>query len=386
MTLTNNVLNYLKNSEEETLRLIEDIARIPAPSGQEDARADFCRNWLLAQGAEHVEIDDAKNVLAYVDCEGKEDLILFSAHTDVVFPDLEPLPFERDDRYLHAPGVGDDTACLAALLIAARYVIRNKLTSPYGVIFAANSCEEGLGNLKGIREIMRIHGDRIRRAYTVDGQYNAAVTTCVGSVRYRVTVQTEGGHSFNHFGNRNAIFSVARLLTLLNDRSILDGCKGKTTYNVGVIEGGTSVNTIAQSASFLYEFRSDCAEDLARMQRFFDACIARARAEELGEITVETVGIRPCGGEVDEDVLEEMAARVVAVSEAHSGIPCARTSGSTDCNIPMSMGVPAVCVGAYLGDGAHTREERVRIDSVPVGLRIVTELVLDYFNQPKENL
>ena len=378
--LNETLLQYLKESEAETLALIEELAAIPAPSGKEARRADFCLQWLREAGAEQAYVDEALNVLCPV--EGKtEDWILFSAHTDVVFPDEEPLPVRREGDYLYAPGVGDDTACLAMLLIVLRYVIRKGLRGRCGVLFAANSCEEGLGNLKGMREIVRAYGEKLRRAYTFDGQYDAVVNRCVGSYRYEVTVETEGGHSYNAFGNRNAILSAAELLLSLRDCEISAKGKGRTTFNVGTIEGGTSVNTIAQRAVFLYEFRSDVREDLEAMRRFFESRIEEAREKGLGEITVREVGVRPCGGDVDEAVLAEMTANAVAISERHSGLACAVRSGSTDCNIPMSVGIPAVCVGSYLGDGAHTREERMRIDSIPVGLRITAETVLQYFEE-----
>ena len=370
---------YLKASKEETLRLIEAIAVIPAPSGQEERRAEFCRRWLEEQGAEEVYVDGALNVVCPIGVEDAKDLILFSAHTDVVFPDTDPLPFFRDGADLCAPGVGDDTACLAVLLMIAKYVIQNKLRSPYGILFVANSCEEGLGNLKGIREIMKRYGDRIRRAYTFDGQYTAVVNRCVGSHRYRVTLETEGGHSYGDFGNRNAIFAAAELLTRLSRCEIPQNGQGRTTFNVGTIEGGTSVNTIAQSASFLYEFRSDDRGDLDRMESFFREQIETAERDALARITVECVGIRPCGGEVDESVLEKMTREAVEISRRHSGLECCQASGSTDCNIPMSMGIPAICVGSYLGEGQHTREERVHADSIAVGLKIAAEIILGYF-------
>ena len=115
------------------------------------------------------------------------------------------------------------------------------------------------------------------------------------------------------------------------------------------------------------------------MQQFFLICVEKARKEGWADIAVETLGERPCGGKVNQAELQEMIDSAVEISEKYSGIPCVKKSGSTDCNIPMSMGVPAVCVGSYLGSGAHTREEKVRIDSISVGLKIAFELILGYF-------
>lgn len=370
------ILQYCENSVEETLDLIEKLCAIPAPSGQEDARATFCKQWLEKQGAKGVYIDGAKNVIYPVNCENSNDIVIFSAHTDTVFPDLEPMPFINDGEYMYSPGVGDDTACLAVLLTVAKYVTQQKITPKRGILFVANSCEEGLGNLKGIKAIMQAYKGRVSRAYTFDGQYDALVNECVGSHRYRVTLRTEGGHSFRDFGNRNAIVAAAQVICRLQKAVIPKDGNSVTTHNVGLIEGGTSVNTIAQEASFFYEYRSNKASCLQAMRDFFESVINSAKQEKLAEITVETVGERPCSGDVDVAALQKMSKTAVEISEKYSGIPCKCGSGSTDCNIPMSLGIPAVCVGSYLGHGEHTREEKVLIKSIPVGLKIAAELIL----------
>ena len=302
--LDKNALQYLEEIKEETIALIQELCRIPAPSGREENRAKFCKEWLEKQGAKGVYIDEAKNVLYPVGCEGKRDIVLFSAHTDTVFPDLQAMPFTNDGTYLRSPGVGDDTTCLAVLMMIAKYAAQNRLQPKCGILFAANSCEEGLGNLKGIKQIMQDFNGRIRRAYTFDGQYNALVTKCVGSHRYEITFHTEGGHSFRDFGNRNAIVAAAKLITWLNECDIPQNGKGNTTFNVGLIEGGTSVNTIAQSAKLTYEYRSDEQADLQKMQTFFWEQVRTAQQENLADITVRTIGERPCGGDVDAKVLQ----------------------------------------------------------------------------------
>ena len=372
---------YLEKAKEETIALIEALCKIPAPSGLEDARAEFCKSWLEKQGARGVYIDKAKNVVYPVNCENAEKIVLFSAHTDTVFPDLEPMPFIRDEKYLHSPGVGDDTTCLAVMLMVAKYIAQNGLKPRrFGVLFVANSCEEGLGNLKGIKQIMQDYADKICVAYAFDGQYNALVNDCVGSHRYEITLKTEGGHSFRDFGNRNAIVAAAQLICRLNDCKIPVYDNSRTTHNIGLITGGTSVNTIAQESKFFYEYRSNNAKCLSEMQAFFEKQIAWACTQGFAEIAVHTVGVRPCADGVDQTILEQISKNAVEISEKYSTIRCVCGAGSTDCNIPMSLGVPAVCVGSYIGSGEHTREEKVEIDSIPVGLNIAAELILQYFN------
>ena len=378
--LNKEVIQYLEDSFEETLQLIEDLCRISAPSGYEDKRAAFICEWFSKLGVNSVHIDEAKNVLVEFDGSNSNDIILFTAHTDTVFPDLDELPFSRDEEYLYAPGVGDDTTCLAILMIVFKYCILNNLTPNCNVLFAANSCEEGLGNLKGIKQIMNTYGDRIREVYTFDGQYVAVVNKCVGSHRYKITVETEGGHSFRDFGNNNAIALLSKLICKLYKCEVPVIDESITTYNVGIIEGGTSVNTIAQKASVLYEYRSDTVECLASMKEFFENTISKFLENNKCTISVEEIGIRPCGNLKDDSILRNMTQKAIAVSEKYSGLKCYETSGSTDCNIPMSLGVPAICMGSYLGHGEHTREEKVRIDSILVGLKITAEMVLGYFD------
>ena len=153
---------------------------------------------------------------------------------------------------------------------------------------------------------------------------------------------------------------------------------GKTTYNVGTISGGTSVNTIAQQAEMLYEFRSDCRESLTIMQRQFDAALGQTRAKGI-TVNVTKVGDRPCSGDVDPAAMEALKERAQAASLEVYGKRVDFVSGSTDCNVPLSMGIPAICVGCYDGSGAHTRQEYVLLDSLLPGLQFTLAMVLHSF-------
>lgn len=379
--LSEKILKYLEESYSETIELLEALCKIPAPSNHEEKRAEFCKNWLEQNGAEGVIIDDALNVVYPLNCDEKDDIVVFMAHTDTVFPDMTyPIPYHRDEKYIYSPGVGDDTICLVMMLMIIKYIVKNNLTPHCGVLFVANSCEEGLGNLKGVKKIMSDYEGRINRVYTFDAQYHGIICKCVGSHRYKISVETEGGHSFSDFGNLNAISVAAELIHNLNQCVLPKENDSRTTYNVGTIEGGTSVNTIAQNAAFMYEYRSDSYACIEKMKQFFENEIKNIQACYDAKISVETVGIRPCGNNVDEKLLDEITQRAIDICQKHSGLTCTKRSGSTDANIPMSLGIPAVCVGTYQGGGAHTREEYIEISSIPVGLKIVAELILEYFN------
>lgn len=358
---------------EKLLDFLCEFAKIPAPSNDEGLRAEYIKNWLENEGAEGVYIDDALNVV-YPIGSTDGDLYVFMAHSDVVFPDKTPLPLEIKDGRIYCPGVGDDSAHVVCMLTAIKDIIKNKLTPKNcGVLIVVNSGEEGLGNLKGCREIMRVYGDRVREFITFDGVYSIPHNIPVGSRRFLVEIKTEGGHSYQSFGNKNAIACMASLIHNLYNMRVPK--LGKTTYNVGIIEGGTSVNTIAQSAKMMFEFRSDEREALNIMQAQFDDAISHAE----GEVSVTVIGDRPCAGNVDIDVQNKMCQRVYDVVKKYYGTEVKFIPGSTDCNIPSSMGIPSVCVGLVDTKGAHTREEYVEIYSLEKGVMIAKELIMEKF-------
>lgn len=377
--LSKDILYELENSAADAEKLLQDLCAIPAPSHFEDERAAFVKKTLENFGAEGVYIDEAKNVVFPLHCEEKNDIICFAAHTDTVFPADTPLSFRQDGDTLYCPGIGDDTANLVNMLMIVRCILRRGLTPTRGVLFVANACEEGLGNLKGTRRIFRDYAGRIDRFITFDGGYHTVMCKSVGSHRYRIEAATGGGHSWSAFGAPNAIVELSRLIGKLCDIPLPEKAGTKTTFNVGSIEGGTSVNTIAQNASMLCEYRSDDAETLAVMKQRFDDAVAAFRKDTDANITVTAVGERPCGQADDRAAQEQMIRRCAEISERYTGTPCARRSGSTDCNIPLSLGIPAVCIGLIHGGNAHTREEWISRKSISVGLKIAARIILDHF-------
>ena len=377
MELIQTVLDYIEAHGQEAYELLVELAQIPAPSNHEEKRAAYVRDWLEAQGAEGVTIDEALNVIYPIGCEGDGPITVYMAHSDVVFPDTEPLPLKVEDGRICCPGVGDDTANAVALLTVAKYIAQNKLVpADGGVLLVINSGEEGLGNLKGCRAIMERYGHRVREFVTFDGYAEGIAHRAVGSRRYRVAIDTEGGHSWGKFGNRNAIAYLASLIDTLY--AIKVPSKGKTTYNVGTVSGGTSVNTIAQHAEMLYEFRSDEYENLEIMERHFRAAVEFYRTKGI-DVTVTLLGERPCGIEIDEDAHGALIRRAAEAIATRYGLEVKCRAGSTDCNIPLSMGIPAVCVGCVRGGGAHTREEYVEIDSLVPGIKVAFEMILSHF-------
>lgn len=384
MMLSDEILRYIEEHSNEAYDLLLTLAQIPAPSNHEEKRAAFCREWLGAQGAKGVYVDEALNVVYPVDVREGEPVEVYMAHTDVVFPDEEELPLKVENGRVYCPGVGDDTACLVCLLLVAKYIAEHAGTPEWsklrragepGLVLVCNAGEEGLGNLKGVRKICEVYGDRIKSFCTFDSSLGHIVNRAVGSKRFRVSTSACGGHSFNDFGRDNAIAKLADIVVKLYEIKVPE--TGKTTYNVGMISGGTSVNTIAQQAQMLYEFRSESRANLEYMEAQFNAVIHQVRSEGV-DVTVDIIGLRPCGGEVDEARQRGLTERAAAaVSQVTGQLPqCG--SGSTDCNIPLSLGIPSVCLGSFRGDGAHTREEYVEIDSLADGYKVAFAMILGW--------
>ena len=373
--------NFFSSAYDETVELLRQLCAIPAPSHHEDARAEFCRDWLRANGAVEAYIDEAKNVVCPVCCDGAERISVLMAHMDTVFPDMEPMQLREEDGRLYCPGAGDDTANLAVMLMCAKYVLQSGLgpKDGRGFLFVCNSCEEGLGNLEGSRKIIEEYGERTAELVSFDGYWGGIVNAAVGSERYEVEVITEGGHSYSRFGNRNAIAVLASMISTLYDMKPPEG--GRTTYNVGMISGGTSVNTIAAQASMLYEYRSDCVESIDKMRRFFEGVVEAYRGMGV-EINVRLLGRRPCAEGVDDAAQQELSRRAEKVICACTGLESVSLhAGSTDCNSSLAVGIPSVSFGVCLGDGAHTRGEWIELESLRLGLKLGAAWTLGYFDR-----
>lgn len=360
--------NFVTANIDEFYSVLKELCLIPAPSHHEEARAEYCKCWLEKNGAEGVYIDNALNVIYPVNAEGSSELTVFVAHTDTVFPDIEPMPYKEEDGKIFCPGVGDDTASLAALLFAAKYFVINNIKPDKGMLIVCNSCEEGLGNLKGTRQLFEDYKGRIKQFISFDsGALNRIAAECVGSHRYEVTVKTQGGHSFGAFGNKNALAELSKIIAKIYEIDVPKKEGSKTTYNVGTVSGGTSVNTIAQEAKMLCEYRSDDAQSLEYMRTKYQQIFEDAQNDEV-EVLVKLLGERPCS-KIDKALQESLICKCENIMLSDGEKEVHRGLSSTDCNIPLSLGIPGVAVGTYIGKGCHTREEYVEISSLKPGLK-----------------
>lgn len=365
---------FIENNKELMLETLRELCHIPAPSHFEDERALYCKNWLEKYGAKGVYIDDAKNVIFPINCENSDKITVFVAHTDTVFPDTEPYPYREDDEKIYCPGVSDDTASVVALMLQAKYFIENNIVPENGVMMVLNACEEGLGDLKGTKQIFKDFEGRIAKFISYDSSLKLLTINCVGSHRYEVEVLTEGGHSFGAFGNNNAIAKISEIINKIYQIEVPHIGDSKTTYNVGIISGGTSVNTIAQNVKMLCEYRSDNYECLAIMKKNFEEIFESVRSEKV-KVNVKLVGDRPCSN-IDFAKVQELIDICKPIIADVLGEEPIDHKASTDCNIPLSQGIPAICIGTRTSKGVHTREECLDKASLIPGLEIAIRVAL----------
>ncbi|MGN0071114.1 MAG: M20/M25/M40 family metallo-hydrolase [Atopobiaceae bacterium] len=371
---------YARTVYDEEIMLVSALASLPAPSHHEGRRAQFVCDWFHANGAPQAYIDSQKNVIVPIATRHKDgtprDLAVFAAHTDVVFPDRNSFHPEVEGKKIMAPGIGDDTACLAGLLLAARYLLRHPEIAENldcGILVVANSCEEGLGNLDGTRQVFEKLGHRIREYISFDRYMPQCCSVAVGSRRFRVSCHTPGGHSWADFGTPNAL---ERLCALVERLYALDLPEDpRTTMNVGCMEGGTTVNSIAEDASLLFEFRSTDESVLSELESRLREIVASFATSSCA-MKIEPIGSRPGNGDIPEEDEEELTRACLEALKELAGTKPDTSPASTDANIPLSLGIPATSVGTIVGGGAHTREEWIDATSLPKGLAVTLALML----------
>lgn len=380
---------YAAREKENYIKLLKKLISIPAPSYREQEIGEVILAFLQeeAQKNNYTEVriymDDIYNVYCETgrsfDREGACRAV--TAHTDTVFPECNGrLPVRENAGRIYGLGAKDNRANVCALLFCAKYLFENHIVPEEALLFVFNGCEEGLGNLRGSLRIMQAYPG-IREWIAFDLDYTAVFHRAVGSRRYEVKVSAEGGHAFHDFGKKNAIVVMSELIRRFYEMDVRK-FDGRTTYNVGYIEGGTSVNTIAQECTALFEWRSDSGKTLGQMEERFSAMLAEEQEKHIGEVSVErkAIGIRPSMGEFTEENkirCAQLTDRITGIITAVTGKEPARLSGSTDCNVPFSRGIPAVCLGTCLGGGEHTRQEYVLADSLEKGLIIALEAALE---------
>jgi len=359
-TRVQNTLRDIEANEAETLAEQVRLTQIPAPPFLEQNRAEYYLTQMQSRGLTDAYIDSEGNVIGIREGSGDGPLFVIAAHLDTVFPLETDVTVEmRDGRY-HAPGIGDDGRGLTVLLTLIDAFNSSGIETVGDIMFVGNVGEEGPGDLRGIKAIFRDHPG-IDGFVSIDGSGLARITTgATGSRRFAVEFSGPGGHSFSAFGLASAIHAMGRAITKIGDLNVPSS--PKTTFTVGTVAGGTSVNSIAADAVFQLDMRSNEASELAKLEARVRVVTEQAVAEENarwnnGEISVNfrLIGDRPVGSTATSNSLVQVAA--LAYEAVGSPIQELRTS-STDSNIPMSMGIPAITIGGGGNSGgAHSPEE-----------------------------
>lgn len=353
-------LSAIEAREPATIREQFRMTEIPAPPFMEQERAEYFLQQLRARGLEDAYIDSEGNALGIRRGSGGGPTILVAAHLDTVFPEGTDTSIElRGGRY-YAPGIGDDTRGLAALLSVIQAFEDSGIQTVGDIIFAGNVGEEGRGDLRGVKALFRDF-PQVDGFVSIDGVRLRRITLAgTGSRRFEFQFTGPGGHSFGAFGMASAIHAMGRAIAKIGE--FRTPSEPKTTFTVGTVGGGTSVNSIAADAVFAIDMRSNDREQLALLEERAKAAALEAVAEENarwnnGEISVEfkLIGDRPVGRTATESPIVQAAA--LAFDEVGIELEELSTS-STDSNVPMSLGIPAITIaGGGNGGGAHSPDE-----------------------------
>ena len=363
------------------------LTEIPAPPFKEQARAKVYLEMLRREGLSDVEIDAEGNAMGVRKGTAGGSMVAVLAHLDTVFPEGTDVTVKRQGTRLMAPGVGDNTRGLALMLAVVRAMQAGRFQTTSDVLFVGNVGEEGEGDLRGVKYLLR-HGkykDRIKQFIAIDGGDQSSITNGgVGSLRYRVTFKGPGGHSYGAFGLVNPAFAMGEAIAKFSRMHV--PVEPRTTFNVGVVSGGTSVNSIPSEVSMDVDMRSESCAELKKVNDAFLALVrqavdgengARSTREGKVEADPKLIGDRPCGETPPGSPIVQTAAAVVKAF----GLTPRYSISSTDSNVPMNMGIPAVTIGrGSPGGRGHAPDEwtdverKGSVEAIKVAMTIIVSV------------
>jgi acetylornithine deacetylase/succinyl-diaminopimelate desuccinylase-like protein len=347
------------------------ITETPAPTNEEGERARVVRDMLANAGFEDIRVDALHNVTGRIPGKNRNKMLLLAGHTDTVFPLEMPIRVERSNDRLSAPGVGDNSVSVAAVVTLKRALDVLGVVPETDIVVTGNVGEEGLGDLRGMRAVVdALPG--LGAAIAVEGHSLSRIThRAIGSRRLKIKVKGPGGHSWGDAGRPSAIHHLAVIVSRLN--SIKLKSEPKTSLNVGIFHGGISVNTIAAEAMALLDMRSESERALEDLVRTAQQHIHEKSPDGI-EVSSEIVGDRPAGAAPRDRGIVPIG---IAVLES-LGIDVTCDASSTDANIPINRGIPAMCIGLTTGGNVHRLDEFIRIDPLRTGFAhlILTTLIV----------
>lgn len=354
---------------EPIVELTTTFTGISAPSNDEMDRAQAVRDHLQSIGYDEVLMDDIGNVTGRIAGKDRTKCLLIAAHSDTVFPREVDLTVTRQGDTLHGPGIGDNTVALATVTMLKKAFEELGETPAIDIVITGNVGEEGLGDLRGMKAVVSALPD-IAGAIAVEGHALGSVThDAVGSRRYRVTVTGQGGHSWGQAGTPSAIHHMAHLIADMDDIPLTR--QPKTSFNAGIVQGGISVNTIAPDVVAVLDMRSTSADALEALVAEVDKVLDSPRPDGIS-VDVEVVGDRPAGSQSPDSPLVRIADGVLT----ELGISVRHEPGSTDANVPIARGIPAICIGVTTGGYAHREDEFINISPIPTGFAHLLTVIL----------
>jgi tripeptide aminopeptidase len=351
------------------LELAIQIQQIPAPTFHEEKRAEFIHELFVREQLQDVCTDETGNVLARFPGMGEGKPLIISAHMDTVFPAETDLSIKRGSELVHGPGLGDNSMGVAALFGLLWFLRERQIPLRGDIWFVANVCEEGLGDLRGMKAVVDRFGAGAQAYLILEGLALGHVYhRAVGVRRYRVKARTGGGHSWSDYGQPSAVHELAKLIVGLTSLTLPS--HPRTTINVGKISGGTSVNVIASEASLDLDLRSEGQASLAELVSAVEKLVQHANRPGVN-MEAQVIGHRPAG---------EIPANhpLIALGRdclREQGLDAGLISGSTDANIPLSKGYPAIVLGVTTGGSAHTTHEYINTGPIAQGMEQLIKFV-----------
>jgi len=338
-----------------TLATAIEIQQVPAPTFAERPRSVLVSRRMQALGLHDVEIDELGNVYGRRPGIAERPALLISAHLDTVFPADTDLSIRYEGERVYGPGIGDNSVGVAGLLRLAEIYQRCDLPTQGDIWFVANVGEEGLGDLRGMRAVVERLRTRIGGVIVIEGcDFGSLHHQAIGVRRFRIEANGPGGHSWGNFGTPSAIHILVRLAARLTELQV--PVSPRTTFNIGMISGGTSVNTIAHHASMLLDLRSVSSAVLSDLVSEVYRLVEEATLDQPEvHVQISKVGDRPSGAIPREHPLVQAAVAAYQMVGAQISFQ----QSSTDANIPLSLGIPAICVGLTDGGNAHRTDEYI---------------------------
>lgn len=375
--LVQRAMEHIVAIEPQSRRDLIELTEIPAPPFEEQARAERFAEMLLDAGLTDVNIDEVGNAVGRRPGRNGDRVVAYAAHLDTVFPAGTDVTVRFDDEKMYAPGIGDNTRGLVTILGVLRAMQYADIETDADVLFVGNVGEEGLGDLRGVKHLFSDTAGKIDTFIAVDGgESNRIVYGGVGSHRYRVTFRGPGGHSWGAFGLANPHHALGRAIALFAENAPSVTSTGeKTSYNVGRIGGGTSVNSIPFESWMEVDMRSGDQAKLDDIDAVFHAAVEQALQEENAArldgpdltVDVERVGTRPAA---QGDAAAPLVQRAMAATLSFGIVPELKIS-STDSNLPISMGIPAVTMSrGGISGNSHAPEEWWQNADGHIGIQI----------------